>query len=269
MKFLEVFKNRTVLGITCIVLALIMCFVVSPLIIRTSNKTMDVVRVTADIKSGDEITKEMVTEVKMTSINQPENVIEDAKSVIGKYATMDMTKGDYVLKNKIADTPYVENTYLAGLDGTNRAMSVTIKSFANGLSGKLKSGDIVSVIAPDYKKTGITEIPLELQFVEVIAATTKTGSDVDEEFNEESELPSTVTLLVSEDQSKMLADLEKTGTIHMSLVYRGDRKTAEEFLKKQKELNEQLKAEAEGTANPEGENAEQTGESEAVGDETQ
>ena len=269
MKFLEVFKNRTVLGITCIVLALIMCFVVSPLIIRTSNKTMDVVRVTADIKSGDEITKEMVTEVKMTSTNQPENVIEDAKSVIGKYATMDMTKGDYVLKNKIADTPYVENTYLAGLDGTNRAMSVTIKSFANGLSGKLKSGDIVSVIAPDYKKTGITEIPLELQFVEVIAATTKTGSDVDEEFNEESELPSTVTLLVSEEQSKMLADLEKTGTIHMSLVYRGDRKTAEEFLKKQKELNEQLKAEAEGTANPEGENAEQTGESEAVGDETQ
>ena len=230
---------------------------------------MDVVRVTADIKSGDEITKEMVTEVKMTSTNQPENVIEDAKSVIGKYATMDMTKGDYVLKNKIADTPYVENTYLAGLDGTNRAMSVTIKSFANGLSGKLKSGDIVSVIAPDYKKTGITEIPLELQFVEVIAATTKTGSDVDEEWSEESEIPSTVTLLVSEEQSKMLADLEKTGTIHMSLVYRGDRKTAEEFLKKQKELNEQLKAEAEGTANPEGENAEQTGESEAVGDETQ
>ena len=269
MKFLEVFKNRTVLGITCIVLALILCFVVSPLISRTSNKTMDVVRVMGDIKSGDEITKDMVTEVKMTNTNQPENVIEDAKSVIGKYATMDMTKGDYVLKNKIADTPYVENTYLAGLDGTNRAMSVTIKSFANGLSGKLKSGDIVSVIAPDYKKTGITEIPLELQFVEVIAATTKTGSDVDEEFNEESELPSTVTLLVSEDQSKMLADLEKTGTIHMSLVYRGDRKTAEEFLKKQKELNEQLKAEAEGTANPEGENAEQTGESEAVGDETQ
>ena len=269
MKFLEVFKNRTVLGITCIVLALILCFVVSPLISRTSNKTMDVVRVTADIKSGDEITKEMVTEVKMTSTNQPENVIEDAKSVIGKYATMDMTKGDYVLKNKIADTPYVENTYLAGLDGTNRAMSVTIKSFANGLSGKLKSGDIVSVIAPDYKKTGITEIPLELQFVEVIAATTKTGSDVDEEFNEESELPSTVTLLVSEEQSKMLADLEKTGTIHMSLVYRGDRKTAEEFLQKQKELNEQLKAEAEGTANPEEQTTEQTGESEAVGDETQ
>ena len=91
MKFLEVFKNRTVLGITCIVLALIMCFVVSPLISRTSNKTMDVVRVTADIKSGDEITKDMVSEVKMSGINQPDNIVSDDKEVIGKYACVDMT----------------------------------------------------------------------------------------------------------------------------------------------------------------------------------
>lgn len=259
MKILEVFKNRTVLGITCIAVALVICFCVSPLISRTSNKTINVVRSTTDIKSGDEITKDMITEVKMTNTNQPDNIISDAKSVIGKFATMDMTKGDYVLDNKVADTPYAENTYLAGLDGTNRAISVTIKTFANGLSGKLKSGDIVSVIAPDYRKTGVTQIPLELQYVEVIAATTKNGSDVDEEFGEESELPSTVTLLVSEEQSKLLAELEKTGTIHMSLVYRGERKTAEEFLKKQKELNDGLKAET----------SEQTTESEAVGDATQ
>lgn len=258
LKILEMFKNRTILGITCIVLALVICFVISPLISKTGNKTVNIVRATAEIKSGDEITKDMVTEVRMSISNQPENIIESTKSVIGKYATMDMTKGDYVLSDKIADTPYVENTYLAGLDGSNRAISVTIKAFANGLSGKLKSGDIVSVIAPDYKKTGITQIPLELQYVEVIAATTKSGSDVADEFNDESELPSTVTLLVSEEQSKMLADLEKTGTIHMSLVYRGDRKTAEEFLKKQNELNDSLKADTT-----------QAEESEAEGDATQ
>ena len=34
----------------------------------------------------------------------------------------------------------------------------------------------------------------------------------------------------------MLAELEKTGTIHMSLVYRGERKTAEKFLKAQDEV---------------------------------
>ena len=237
MKFINLFKNRTVLGITCIVLALIICFVVSPLISRTSNKTMSVVRVTADIKSGDEITKDMVTEINMSAANQPDGVIPKSKSVIGKYATMDMVKGDYVLESKIADTPYVENTYLAGLDGTNRAISITLKTFAGGLSGKLKSGDIVSIIAPDYQKTGMTVVPSELQFVEVIAATTKSGSDATGETGDENNLPSTVTLLVSEKQALILADLEKTGTIHMSLVYRGDRKTAEEFLKAQDELN--------------------------------
>lgn len=162
---------------------------------------MSVVRVTADIKSGDEITKDMVTEISMSSVNQPDGVISKTKSVIGKFATMDMVKGDYVLESKIADTPYVENTYLAGLDGTNRAISVTLKTFAGGLSGKLKSGDIVSVIAPDYRKTGMTVIPSELQFVEVIAATAKSGNDVEGETGDENDLPSTVTLLVSEKQA--------------------------------------------------------------------
>lgn len=238
MKIVESFKNRTVLGITCVVLSLIICFVVSPIIGGTSSKTVTVVRATGDIKSGDEITKDMVTEVSMQSTNQPSNTISDSKAVIGKYATMDMTNGDYVLENKVADTPYVENTYLAGLDGTNRAISVTLKGFANGLSGKLKSGDIISIVAPDYKKSGMTVIPSELQFVEVIAATTQSGSDVKGEAQEEADLPSTVTLLVSEKQSIILADLEKDGDIHMSLVYRGDRKTAEKFLSAQKELNE-------------------------------
>lgn len=245
MKFLDVFKNRTVLGITCIVLAFIICFVVSPLISRTGNKTMSVVRVAADIKSGDEITKDMVTEVSMSSVNQPDGVISKTKSVTGKFATMDMVKGDYVLDSKIADTPYVENTYLAGLDGTKRAISVTLKTFAGGLSGKLKSGDIVSVIAPDYRKTGMTVIPSELQFVEVIAATAKSGNDVEGETGDENDLPSTVTLLVSEKQALILAELEKTGTVHMSLVYRGDRKTAEKFLKAQEDLNNPKEEEAE------------------------
>lgn len=257
MKFLDVFKNRTVLGITCIVLAFIICFVVSPLISRSGNKTMSVVRVAADIKSGDEITKDMVTEVSMSSVNQPDGVISKTKSVIGKFATMDMVKGDYVLDSKIADTPYVENTYLAGLDGTKRAISVTLKTFAGGLSGKLKSGDVVSVIAPDYRKTGMTVIPSELQFVEVIAATAKSGNDVEGETGDENDLPSTVTLLVSEKQAMILAELEKTGTIHIALVYRGDRKTAEEFLKAQDDLNNPKEEEQEVTEESEAEQSEQ------------
>lgn len=237
MKILNYLKNRTVLGISCIIIAFIICFVISPLISSTSDKTVTVVRVLSDIKSGDAITKDMVSEIKMSAVNQPDNIISDDNEAIGKYAVMDMTKGDTVLKSKISDTAYIENTYLSGLNGTNRAISVTLKSFATGLSGKLKSGDIVSVIAPDYQRTGMTIIPSELQFVEVIAATNKSGADVESATGEESDLPSTVTLLASEKQALTLAELEKSGTIHMSLVYRGDRKKAEEFLKAQEDLN--------------------------------
>ena len=46
--------------------------------------------------------------------------------------------------------PAAEYAYLYHLDGKKQAISFSVKAFANGLSGKLKSGDIVSVIAPDY-----------------------------------------------------------------------------------------------------------------------
>ncbi len=242
MKILKIFKNRTVLGITCIVLSLFICFVLSPIINRTNTQNIKVVRATMDIKTGEQISKNMISEISMSSVNQPSNIYENSDDVIGKYATMDMTKGDTVLTQKISDTPYVENAYLNSLDGNKRAISVSIKGLANGVSGKLKSGDVVSVVTPNYRKMGIAVIPEELQYVEVIAATSKSGTDtehmasVDEKADKE--LPATVTLLASEKQCKLLAEIESEGVLHLTLVYRGTRENAEKFLIAQDELNE-------------------------------
>ena len=60
----------------------------------------------------------------------------------------------YIIRSKVAEEPAAENAYLYNLNGEKQAISVSVKAFANGLSGKLISGDIVSVIAPDYKKQG-------------------------------------------------------------------------------------------------------------------
>ena len=54
-------------------------------------------------------------------------------------------------------------------------MSNTINSFAEGLSGKLKSGDVVSVIAPDYLGRGETAHPPQLKYVAPSALTAKSG----------------------------------------------------------------------------------------------
>lgn len=233
------FKNRTVVGVICIVLSLLICFAVTPLFNAGISQKTSIVRVIKDIKAGDQITKDMVQSVEVGGYNLPENVLKSKDSVVGKYAAADLSVGDYLLPSKLSDTPSAENAYLYSLTGKKQAISISVKTFADGLSGKLMAGDIVSVIAPDYKKQGATVIPPELQYVKVIAVTASTGYDTDTESSDEKSsddeksLPSTVTLLATPEQSKILAMLEADGTMHLSLVYRGDKENADEFLKAQ------------------------------------
>ena len=241
---MNLFKNRTVMGIICILLSLLICFGVTPLFNKTVSQKTEIVRVAKEIKAGDEITKDMVQLAEVGGYGLPENVIRQTDTVIGKYAAADLSIGDYILNAKLSDTPAAENAYLYNLDGTKQAISVTIKSFANGLSGKLQSGDIVSVIGADYKKQGATVIPAELKYVEVISVTASSGYDANtgaaKSEDDERELPSTVTLLVSPEQSKILAELEADGKLHLSLVYRGTPANTAKFITAQEKINKAL-----------------------------
>lgn len=233
-------KNRTMLGVLCIVLSLLICFALTPLFNQSVSQKTSIVRVVKEIKAGDQITKDTVQTVEVGGYNLPENLLRQPDSVIGKYAEADLFPGDYILTDKLSDVPAAENAYLYSLNGDKQAISVSIKNFAQGLSGKLISGDIVSVIAPDYKKQGATVIPPELTYVEVIGVTASTGYDTDtgeiSEDEDEKELPSTVTLLVSPEQAKILAALEADGKLHLSLVFRGSRENAVQFTKLQDEV---------------------------------
>lgn len=247
MKFL---KNRTVLGVVCIALSLIICFAITPLFNASKSSTMKIVRIKNDLKIGQEITSKDIEVVEVGAYNMPSEVMQKSEDVVGKYAAAEMLKNEYVLATKISDTPASENIYLYGLTGEKRAISITIPSFAGGLSGKLISGDIVSVIAVDYKEKGETVVPEELQYVEVIAVTDKKGNDdetvtVKPDGKEETELPETVTLLVTPEQANILAELEAEGEIHISLVYRGTAENAQKFISAQEKYLEELAAEKE------------------------
>jgi pilus assembly protein CpaB len=237
-------RNRTALGVLCIALSLLICFAVTPLFNSGISKKADIVRVTRDIRAGDQITRDMVKTVEVGGYNLPDNVVRSLDAALGKYTAADLAAGDYILNTKLTDAPAAENAYLYNLTGGKQAMSVTIKNFANGLSGKLKSGDIVSVIAPDYRKMGATVIPPELKYVEVIGVTASSGYDTDTgerlKKEDEKQLPATVTLLVSPDQSKILAELEADGKLHLSLVYRGSKENAAKFTEAQDRALEAL-----------------------------
>jgi pilus assembly protein CpaB len=235
----KILRNRTVLGIASIVLSLIICFGLTPLFNQAISEKVSVVRVIESIQKGELITSKMIETVEIGGYNLPDTVLRLEENIVGKYALTELHAGDYVLNSKISSNPLVNYEYLIDFDGSERAISVSIKSFAAGLSGKLEPGDIVTVMASDFGDMREMVSPLELQYVEVLAVTVGTGLDTDEyEMDQEAieqdkELPATLTLKVNDKQAKLLAEMEAKGKIHAVFVYRGTKESADKFLDEQ------------------------------------
>ena len=77
-------------------------------------------------------------------------------------------------------------------------------------------------------------------------------------------LPSTVTLLVTTEQAKVLAGLEQESELHLALVYRGTAENASAFIEAQDALIEELYAEPEAEETAETTENTETGESEGA-----
>ena len=231
-------KNRTIIGIFCIILAVTVMFGVTPIVNRLAEKKVDIVRVTKDISQGQKITADDIKIVTVGGYNLPGDVIKTSKSVIGKYAVCDIKADDYLLPSKLSGTADSASDVLKTLDGTKQAISITIPSFADGLSGKIQNGDIISVIVVS---NGESTIPAELTYMKVITTTTSKGIDNDQSTSKTSstsDLPSTVTLLVNSAQAKLLALYEQNSKIHITLVYRGSVEKANQFLQVQDKVFE-------------------------------
>lgn len=243
-------KNRTVIGIICIILAVAVTFVVSPLVNKISDQKTEVIRFTADVGHGVKITDEHIELVEISNSALPDKTIKSKEAVVGKYATADLFKGDIATESKVTDNANTANDIMASLKGDKIAMSITINSFAGGLSGKLENGDIVSIYVTN--KDEVTEVPASLKYVKVITTTTSGGIDENDVIQNEDgsfELPTTITVLVTVEQAKILANYEENAVMHVALVYRGDDATSEKFLKVQDEYLEKAKVNKEETKN--------------------
>ena len=82
-----------------------------------------------------------------------------------------------------------------------------------------------------------TSTPKELQYVKVLAVTNDVGVDKKEDNNNpEEELPTTITVLVNREQAELIANLEETSKMHVSLVYRGTEKEAQKSIEQQNSI---------------------------------
>lgn len=228
--------NRTVIGIVCIIAALAICFGIAPLVNNINDGKTAVVRVKRDIHKGSCITEDDIELVKVGSYNLYPGVQKSMEGVLGKYASCELHTGAYILSDDLQNATVSASDMLENLDSAHKAISVSISTYAQGLSGKLVTGDIVSVIVFS-KEEGISFTPPELQFVQVITCTTSTGVDSSEKADNSQ--PVTITLLVNKEQAELLAEYEKKASIHFALEYRGDPDAASEYLNIQNSFFEQ------------------------------
>lgn len=226
----KIFKNRLMIVLVCGLLALgaLLLYARS---IRSEAEKIKVVRMAANVAKGQMITAAELEIVTVGGYNLDTTAVTDAKNTVGKYAATDLVKGAVVLKANLSDNILSAADRLGQLDGTRMAYSIGIKDFSDGLSDKLTAGDIVSLYVDQDKKS---LQPPELTYVEVLAATTGKGIDRQDRQGNNDNL-ATVTLLVTQKQALLLTDYEDNAEIHMALVYRGDAKTAQQFLDKQDE----------------------------------
>ncbi|WMJ22871.1 RcpC/CpaB family pilus assembly protein [Paludicola sp. MB14-C6] len=231
-------KNRTVIGISCIILSIAVMFGVSPIINKMTSGKIEVIQLNKHMKQGQQITSNDVVKVTIGSYGIKKNVVKDKNSLIGKYTKNDLYPNCNIYPEMISDKADSAEDTFKSLSGTQMAISISISNLAGGVSGKLKNGDIVSVIAVNESESSISP---ELTYVKVITTTTAKGSDSNTlKPNEDgtTELPSTVTLLVNPKQAKLLANYEKNGKVHLALVYRGTDENAKKYLEVQNKVFE-------------------------------
>ena len=248
---MKLLKTRTILGIACIILSLIVCFGLAPILSQSANEKTEIVRAKENITKGTLITETMLETVSVGAYNLPDSVISAKEEIIGQYARNALYAGDSFTSAKLSALPLSDSIYLDGLNGQKMAVSVTIPSFAAGLSGKLQAGDIITLIATSSDEEKNTFVPEELRYVQLLAVTAASGADKDEtKLNEatqedpEVELPATLTLLVNAQQARAAAELETGSVIHAAFVYRGNTETANKFLKAQEDYFKKQKKQA-------------------------
>ncbi len=239
---MKLLRNKFVIGILCIVLALLFAFVALPALTGSGkSETVSVLRMTQTVSEGTQLTADMVETVGVPK-NLVENGMSEHSAAVGKYAAAELYAGDYLTTEKLTATLTEQNLFSAGTDKRKMVISVTLPSLASGVSGRLLPGDIVSVIAipqgtvnqtlgvepgeaSETTTTGAYIDPV-LAHIEVCMVTTSTGSDasVEAQPDEDSKntLPVTVSFYATEEQALKLAELEQTGAIHLAFVARGN-----------------------------------------------
>ena len=227
-------KNRTVLGIICIAISLVLLLFLVPWLEQKTDKTVTVVRATADIPRGTQITEEMVKTVKLHADDVQKDALKTVADAVGRYAAADIYEDDTLTAKKLKTEANAASDVLYRLRDGEIAVTVSFSNAANGFSGQLENGDIVKLFVQGEDKSVYS--PAELQYLRVITTLTQNGESRDTAkvgaASGSQEKASSVMFAVNEVQAALLFRNGGSG-ISCAFVCHGSDARAEEYLAKQ------------------------------------
>ena len=124
-------KNRTIIGIIFVFLAISICFFISPIINKAASAKVDVVCVTKDVPQGRIIKEDDIKIVTVGAYNLSPKAVKEKELVIGKYAAVDLKEDAILLNTKITEDANGADDVFKSLDGTKLAMSISIIPISN------------------------------------------------------------------------------------------------------------------------------------------
>ena len=214
-------------------------------IVDSSKETVILVQVSRRLEEGTRVSADMLCRVEVGAYGVDGRALKTDEGIIGKYAACDLYPGDMLTADKFRTIDETADKYvLKTRENSLSAVSVELKGVSAGLSGKLKTGDVVSAFVfvseggMGSNKGDVIVYP-ELQYLEIAAVTNNRAEDIHYEPERDidydrvratgdSAIPATVIFIVDEQQAVRLVEAENTGAIH--LVFRGRGEYAQELL---------------------------------------
>lgn len=221
---MKLIKNRIFLAVLCGVMALVFLLLFA-FTNSASDKHITGYRLTGNAVKGSQITETMLVPETVGAYGM-NRLLTEKDDILNRYTTSDLPEGQLLFQENVSENPVTEG--LQSLGSGRVAYTITSNSAAASMSGKLISGDIVSVYVNGEAGP---ELPPELTYVEVLFATTTENTDQND--GEKPSDISTVTLLVTPKQALKLTDYEYNAHIHLALAYRGSSEVAQQFIDKQ------------------------------------
>ena len=251
---MNLFRNKFLIGLICIALGLAVGFLAIPKLKGKDRlEQVQAIRIKQTVPEGALITDEMVESIDVNPALVPADTITELALVTNRYSKVPIFAGDYLTTDKLTDELAALDPMAIATTKGLKVVSITLPSLAAGVSGQLKPGDIVTIMAsekqtladqtqtlnpkeqdqPANSSSEATLDPVliktlvfpELRYVEVCSLIAADGSEshvskilTDDEKNQ---LPVTISLFVTAAQAIRLADLEQRGEIHLSFVARG------------------------------------------------